>query len=148
MYPKCTWRRRATLHDFARRPVLLLCITSAPTVPHRARVSLGLCRKLIMLAVSHWGSALPAHQLYPIMLEYHLGSALQVLKSVSTWMGDHPVGRKALHYQRTNCTSVATKITNLPKLTNKELSYTGIGWENPVSKCFLPKTKFRLGFTR
>ena len=44
--------------------------------------------------------------------------------------------------------SVANKITNLPKLTNKELSYTGIGWENPVSKSFLPKTKFRLGFTR
>ena len=45
-------------------------------------------------------------------------------------------------------TSVVTKITNFPKLTNKELSYTGIGWENPVSKSFLPKTKFRLGFTR
>ena len=27
-------------------------------------------------------------------LEYHWGSALPVLKSVSTWMGDHPVGRK------------------------------------------------------
>ena len=47
-----------------------------------------------MLAVSRWGSALPAHQLYPIGLEYHWGSALPVLKSVSTWMGDHPVGRK------------------------------------------------------
>ena len=48
----------------------------------------------------------------------------------------------------TVCNSVANVITNLPKLTNKELSYTGIGWENPVSKSFLPKTKFRLGFTR
>ena len=45
-------------------------------------------------------------------------------------------------------TSVAYVFTNLPKLTYTELSYTGIGWENPVSKSFLPKTKFRLGFTR
>ena len=41
-------------------------------------------------------------------------------------------------------TSVANVITDLPKLTGSLPSDTGIRWQNPVSKSFLPKTKFRV----
>ena len=40
---------------------------------------------------------------------------------------------------------VADVISYLPKLTGTMSSDTGIGWKNPVSKTFLPKTKFRVG---
>ena len=40
---------------------------------------------------------------------------------------------------------VADVISYLPKLTGTLSSDTGIGWKNPVSKTFLPKTKFRVG---
>ena len=39
---------------------------------------------------------------------------------------------------------VADVISYLPKLTGTMSSDTGIGWKNPVSKTFLPKTKFRV----
>ena len=42
-------------------------------------------------------------------------------------------------------TRVADVISYLPKLTGTMSSDTGIGWKNPVSKTFLPKTKFLVG---
>ena len=39
---------------------------------------------------------------------------------------------------------VGTLIADLPKLTGILPSYTCIGWKYPVSKSFLPETKFSL----
>ena len=67
-----------------------------------------------------------------------LHSLAHVLLSCKIYCG---TALACVHYV---CTRVGKLITDLPKLNVILPSYTWIGWKYPVSKEFLPETKFGL----